>query len=70
MIENLNYLHPRGRKIGAKLSLIKNQNHSESKAVKNENRVLIIFVVKAWPSHCPVLNFVYLRCLGNTVDKF
>lgn len=68
--EYLNYLHARGRKIRAELSSIKNQKHSEGQVVKNENGVLIIFVVKTWPSHCPVLHVVYLRSLGNTIDWF
>lgn len=70
VIEYLYYLHPRGRKIRAELSLIKNRNHSEGKVVKDEKGVLIIFVVKVWPGHCPVLNVVYLCSLGNTVDWF
>lgn len=69
MIGYLNYLHSRDRKIRAGLSLIKNQDHSEGK-VCNKNGVLIIFVVKLWPSYCLVLNMVYLCSLANIVVYF
>ena len=53
----------------AVLSLLKNGDHSEGKLLAMCQEA-IIFIVKMWPRHCPVLNVVYLWFLAKTAVWF